>query len=308
MKKIELNDVEKILFDALSKKNNEYQRAFHGRGNYYKGFEFLTIDYIDKVLFVVFFNDIDEVLQLEVLTVVEKLFDTKQFECVVLQRRYLSKSPSEILYGILPQEMYAYENGLKFKINVMNNQNIGFFSDMKRGHEYISSCCQDKKVLNLFSYTCAFSVCAVEAGASKVVNVDMSKSALSVGRENHRINDLDTKNVEFMPHNILKSWNKIKKSGPYDIIIIDPPSFQKGSFAATKDYEKIIKRLHDFAHDNCLVLACLNDPRLKSTFIKELFSIYAPQFMFEKRLENLDNFISQEEESSLKNLVFRYKA
>lgn len=82
---------------------------------------------------------------------------------------------------------------------------------MKIGREYISSICNDKNVLNLFSYTCAFSVVAINAKAKQVVNVDMAKGALTTGRENHHINNLDTKKVKFMPYDILKSWNRIKK-------------------------------------------------------------------------------------------------
>ncbi len=109
---------------------------------------------------------------------------------------------------------------------------------MKKGRQFVYENAKDKKVLNLFSYTCSFSVCASKGEAKEIVNIDMAKNALNTGRLNHQKNNLDTKNVKFLPHNILKSWGKIKKSGPYDIIIIDPPSFQKGSFAATKDYEK----------------------------------------------------------------------
>jgi len=147
-------------------------------------------------------------------------------------------------------------------------------------------------------------VCAINAGASKVVNVDMAKGALTTGRENHHLNNLDTKKVKFMPYDILKSWSRIKKEAPYDIIIIDPPSFQKGSFAATKDYEKIIKRLDELASENCIVLSCLNAPELDTNFIKNIFSEFANDFVFEKRLENLDTFVAINEEKALKNLVF----
>ena len=108
-----------------------------------------------------------------------------------------------------------------------------------------------------------------------------------------------------MPYDILKSWSRIKKEGPYDIIIIDPPSFQKGSFAATKDYEKIIKRLNELAANKCIVLSCLNAPELDSDFIKNIFSEFASDFEFEKRLENLDTFTAIDSEKALKNLVFK---
>ena len=108
-----------------------------------------------------------------------------------------------------------------------------------------------------------------------------------------------------MPYNILKSWNRIKKQGPYDIIVIDPPSFQKGSFAATKDYEKIIKRLEQLASEECIVLSALNAPELDTNFIKNIFEEFAPAFKFEKRLDNLKTFPSNNEERSLKNLIFK---
>ena len=107
-----------------------------------------------------------------------------------------------------------------------------------------------------------------------------------------------------MPYNILKSFSRIKKNGPYDIIIIDPPTFQSGSFAATKDYQKIIKRLDQLSAQNCIVLSCLNSPDLDCDFITGLFEEFAPNFSYEKRLENLEEFIAADEQRSLKNLIF----
>ena len=132
----------------------------------------------------------------------------------------------------------------------------------------------------------------------------MAKNALTTGRTNHHLNNLDTKKVKFMPYDILKSWSRIKKEGPYDIIIIDPPSFQKGSFEATKDYEKIIRRLDELAAVKCTILSCLNAPELNSDFIKDKFKEFAPLFKFERKLENLSEFQVIDEEKSLKNLIF----
>ena len=108
-----------------------------------------------------------------------------------------------------------------------------------------------------------------------------------------------------MPYNILKSFARIKKAGPYDLIIIDPPSFQRGSFAATSDYQKIIRRLPELASDKCTVLSCLNAPNLDSQFIKDLMVEQAPDFKFINRLENMQSFPNNESERALKNLVFR---
>lgn len=71
-----------------------------------------------------------------------------------------------------------------------------------------------RKVLNLFAYTCAFSVAALKGGADEVVNMDMSKGALAIGKQNHLLNGL-TAGARFLGHDIFKSWGKLKKnSGP----------------------------------------------------------------------------------------------
>ena len=300
---MKIEELKELIIENLKDKNEEFKRIFHGRGNFYDDYNFLTIDSIDEVLFIVLFDELEKKKDDELLKMIKDVFQFFNYKTLVLQRRYLDKSPCEVLEGTLKENNIAIESSIKYSIN-FTNKNIGFFPDMKVGHDYISNIAKDKNVLNLFSYTCAFSLSASKAGASKVVNVDMSKTALTIGRKNHHLNNLDTSNIHFMPYNILKSWNRIKKQGPYDIIIIDPPSFQKGSFAASKDYEKIIKKLDSLASEECVVLSALNAPELDTDFIKNIFKKYAPLFKFEKRLENIDTFPAIDKEKSLKNLIF----
>jgi 23S rRNA (cytosine1962-C5)-methyltransferase len=301
---LNLDELNRLLTANAQNKTEEYYRLFHGRGNAYEGYNFLTIDSVDKVLFVVLFEAYDEE---DALVSMLRDFYTAEgkWEALVVQQRYLPLSPSIVVIGELPKENFAIENNLKYHINFLTAQNIGFFPDMKIGRAFVRNNAKGKNVLNLFSYTCSFSVAAIEGGATSVVNVDMNKNVLTTGRENHRLNGLDAKKVQFMPYNILKSWSRIRKAGPYDLIIIDPPSFQKGSFAATSDYAKIIRRLHEFAASECTVLAALNAPELDTAFIKTLFSENAPEFSYRERLENLENFPSNNEERSLKNLIFK---
>ena len=280
---INLEKIKEIVLENLENKTLEIKRVFHGRGNFYSDFEYLTVDSLGDILFATFFEERSD--EKDIIDILDEIASIKDFKTFIVQKKYKNENLNEVIKGEIPLSAIAIENGLKYKINFFN-KNIGIFLDMKNGREYLSSICKNKNVLNLFSYTCAFSVVAINAEASQVVNVDMAKGALTTGRENHHINNLDTKKVKFMPYDILKSWSRIKKEAPYDIIIIDPPSFQKGSFAATKDYEKIIKRLGELASENCIVLSCLNAPELDTNFIKDIFLTYANEFKFEKRLEN----------------------
>ncbi len=293
------------LLEKTQQKKPEFTRLFHGRGGCYEGWEFLTIDAIDTVLSVAYFNETDEQKEQMLYGLFEELFKSGAYEAVVLQRRYLPKAPSEVIFGQLGEKLYAIEDGLKYKLNLLSNQNSGFFPDMKIGRQFVRENSEGKRVLNLFAYTCSFSVSAYKGGASSVVNVDMSKKVLETGRDNHRLNGVEIKGTRYMPYNILKSFARIKKAGPYDLIIIDPPSFQKGSFAATKDYQKIIRRLEELASDECTVLSCLNSPYLDSQFILDLFKEEAPSFHYVKRLPNLESFPTKENERALKNLIFQ---
>ena len=304
MNNINIEKLKEIILENLKNKSVDLKRVFHGRGNFYDDFNYLVVDSINDILMATFFEEVDVDTQKEIIKILDEVYATKGFKTLIIQRRYDKNNLYEIVRGKISENAIAYENGLKYALN-FSNQNIGIFPDMKNGRSFIKEISKEKNVLNLFSYTCAFSVCAISAGASKVVNVDMAKNALTNGRTNHHLNNLDTKKVKFMPYDILKSWSRIKKEGPYDIIIIDPPSFQKGSFAATKDYEKIIKRLDELAANICIVLSCLNAPELDSDFIKNIFSEFASDFEFEKRLENLDTFPAIDSEKALKNLVFK---
>ena len=298
-----IQDLKNFLEENAKNTNVEFKRLFHGRGGLYEGWKHLTVDSIDTILSVALYDE--EPNETELLEMLKEFIKTKQYTSIVLQKRYLKGSPSELIIGEVTDDLYVVENAMKIKLNLLSNRNSGYFADMKNGRQFVRENAKDKSVLNLFSYTCAFSIAACLGGASKVSNIDMSKSALSTGRSNHHLNDLDTRGVSFHPYNILKSFSRIKKKGPYDLIIIDPPTFQKGSFEATKDYRKLIMKLPQIASEDCLLLACLNSPELNVEFITELIKELAPSFKFVKRLENVPEFASADEDRSLKNLVFQ---
>lgn len=300
------DDLKTLLEQQSSNITQEFKRLFHGRGALYgEQWKFLTIDSIDTILSIAFYFEIDNKRETELLEILKNFLENSRHTTLVLQRRYLTKAPTEILVGELADDLYVLEDDIKIKLNLRSNLNSGYFPDMKNGRAYIRSIAKDKNVLNLFSYTCAFSVAALKGEASFVTNIDMSKGALTIGRENHHINNLDTSNVKFYPHNILKSFSRIKRDSPFDIIIIDPPTFQKGSFEASKDYNKIIKRLDSFTRKGAIVMACLNSPDLDENFIIDIFKEVAPEFIFLKRLENVEEFKSLDENRSLKNLIFK---
>jgi len=305
MQTMNLEELEKHLIDSSHKVEVEFKRLFHGRGGLYEGWKHLVIDSIDKILSVALYFKKEN--EKELIEMLKRFVSNNRYEILVIQRRYEQGNPAEVLAGELPEDIFAIENGMKFKLNLLSNKNNGYFADMKNGRQFVRENAKDKKVLNLFSYTCAFSVAAKFGGAYEVINVDMSKSALKVGMINHSINNLDPRGVSYLSYNILKSFSSLKRKGPYDLIIIDPPTFQRGSFEATKDYRKLIMKLPQLASEECILLACLNSPDLDEDFLKNLIQELASSFKFSHRINNLDEFKSIDESRSLKNLVFKRK-
>jgi len=303
---LSLEQLQNIIEENAATATEEFKRLFHGRGGLYEGWRHLSVDHINPNILNValyFKEESEESLLSMIMGVSAKL----GYETVVVQRRYQKGAPSEILLGDLTEDLFVIENGMKLKLNLLANKNSYYFPDMKNGRAFVREHAKEKHILNLFSYTCAFSVAAKFGDAKSIVNIDMSKGALKIGMANHSLNKLDPKGISFLPYNILKSFSNIKRKGPYDLIIIDPPTFQRGSFEATKDYEKIIKKLPQIASENCILLACLNSPDLQSSFLIEMIQQWAPSFIYEKKLSNVSEFASADEERSLKNLIFKRK-
>ncbi|OEF07334.1 class I SAM-dependent methyltransferase [Vibrio genomosp. F10] len=293
----------------LAQAPNELRRLFHGRGHNWQGLEQMTCDWLQGQMIVSLFKSVDDAFLMSLKNGLLAFTQTspwleKSGSCIVVQHRYTDGAPSEVLVGELESKPVVTESELKYQLDIGRNQNFGLFLDMRLGREWVKERSEKKNVLNLFAYTCGFSVAAIEGGATKVVNVDMSKSSLSKGRENHRLNEHDARSVNYLGYDIFKSWGKIKKMGQYDLIIIDPPSFQKGSFALTKDYKKILRRLPDLLTEGGEVLACVNSPVVNSEFLVDSMKEEAPSLSFQYRLDNPPEFIDTDPEACLKALVF----
>ncbi|MHC8314860.1 class I SAM-dependent methyltransferase [Pseudomonas sp. LB3P31] len=298
------------LLTALADAPTETRRLFHGRGRCWPGLEQVTVDWLQGVVLVSLFKEppveqLDGLRQILLQLAGSPAWLTSGAHTLAVQHRYLLQSTTEWLVGDAIDDMTITEGGLRYRVDLGRKQNNGLFLDMRYGRDWVRANAQGKRVLNLFAYTCGFSVAAIEGGAEHVVNLDMSSAALSRGRDNHRLNGHDLGKVTFLGHDLFKSWGKVIGKGPYELVIIDPPSFQKGSFLLTKDYQRVLRRLPELLGAEGIVLACMNDPALGADFLVEGVTREAPSLRFEQRLENPPEFPDTDIECGLKALVFR---
>lgn len=286
---------------------NELCRVFHGRGHSVESLSHLNIDFYPPALFLVSYQEIadDELHQLTER--VENWIAKNAPELVtalIYQQRAGQNTVNKLVFGHLPEKHTVQENGIAFHVDLLSRQNTGIFPDMRSGREFIMDHSRDAKVLNLFAYTCGFSVAAMHGGADSVMNMDMNKGVLRTGKQNHQLNNFD-RGVSFLPHDILKSFGKLKKAAPFDLIIIDPPSFQKGSFILTKDYQKVLRRLPELLNSQTKILLCANSPELSEQAFKDLINEHTQgSIVFKQRLDATAGFIEVDADRSLKALVY----
>ncbi len=297
------NPYAEILDSINSASLDQAQRLFHGRGHRYPKLAHINIDWLAPVVLIILYSEMEE-CQLAILAAqLKKLIKTCR--SVQVQFRCRPKSPTETLLGETINQCQVQENISRYQIHLGQSQNYGLFLDMKNGRQWVANNSKGKSVLNLFAYTCAFSVVAMQSGARSVVNIDNSRAPLNKGRENHRLNQLDTRDVRFESVDIFKSFSRIKKYSPYDLIICDPPSFQKGSVDIEKDYIKILRRLPQWTESGGLVMLCLNSPYLKVDFLFDLMSQVCPDFSFVERIYAPSIYQDAVEGKGLKILIFQ---
>jgi len=260
--------------------------------------------YAPVVLITVFDEFADCELLLEAIRESDGL---DQIEGVVLQRRSELGAPSQLLWGKSAESFTVSEGGLLFEVYPGVRQNVGLFLDMRLLREWLRSKSTDRNVLNLFAYTCALSVAALSGGAKCVTNVDISKTSIAWGERNHGLNSQSLSQVKSIPYNVFTSWGRIKQFGRYHTVIIDPPTRQRGSFDARREYGALVRKLSRLCEPGADVLACLNSPFLPSDFLQGLFEKYAPDFEYQERLAVAPEFKDEDPERGLKILRFRYQ-
>ncbi len=246
----------------------ESRRLFHGRGKTFEGLEGVVVDVFSPVVLITLYTHYSDEWLLDLAALVRR--ELPQATAVLVQERYLRGAPSRLLFGDLPEQVLAVENELRFSLRLGDAQNVGFFPDMAIGRQLVRERSAGKKVLNLFSYTCSFSVAALAGGARQVVNLDMNRGALDLGRENHRLNGFDLRGVSFLSLELFRSISKLRKLGPFDLVVCDPPAAQGKSFTAEQHWPKLIRRLPELLAPQGEILACLNAPHLAPGYCQSL--------------------------------------
>jgi len=173
------------------------------------------------------------------------------------------REPPRLIFGDPSENLQtiACERHLKFGIDFGAGYSVGLFVDQRENRRYVRHI-SPKRLLNCFAYTCSFSVSAAYAGAV-TLNVDLSKKALTRGRENFALNGLSTIDHHFIADDVMAVLRRLAHKGEkFDVIILDPPTFSRSpkgkTFQVENDFEKLLVDALELAERDSHILLSTN--------------------------------------------------
>lgn len=121
------------------------------------------------------------------------------------------------------------EGNSEYLVDIKAGHKTGFYLDQRENRQVVSEYCEEKRVLNCFSYSGGFAVPALLKGAAMVVNVESSSDALQLAQKNFELNDIAADRYELVEANVFGELRKYRKEGrTFDVVILDPPKFIEG--------------------------------------------------------------------------------
>jgi len=155
---------------------------------------------------------------------------------------------NEIEYKTPQKDFKVKEYGIHYHCSLGRSYDVGVYTDMsyirKKVGELIN---ENTNVLNLYSYTGAYSLYALKKGAPEVHSVDLSEKYLSILDQNIKVNELDETKHKTINADVLSAVNDYTKTNKtFDLIICDPPSASsdgKKVTSALKNYEELLPKL-----------------------------------------------------------------
>jgi 23S rRNA (cytosine1962-C5)-methyltransferase len=254
-------------------------RVFNGEGD---GIGGLTIEYFEGYYVINWYSEGIYAFKDLILSALKKvvqykgLYEKKRFD---QQGQYIEDD--DFVDGERAQfPLIIKENDVNFATYLNDGAMVGIFLDQRNVRECIKEhYAKNKTVLNLFSYTGAFSVSAAVGGASKTTSVDVANRSLSKTIEQFNINQLDHEAHDIIVEDVFHYFKYAKrKEFTYDLVILDPPSFarsKKFRFSVAKDYQKLLEDTIDLTNDNGVIVASTNysgfDMKKFKTFIDGAF-------------------------------------
>jgi 23S rRNA (cytosine1962-C5)-methyltransferase len=188
-----------------------------------------------------------------------------------------TEASAQHVFGEIAQERFTIrENGIQFELSFNEGYSVGLFLDQRdnrrrllTGHVagdfpllHTQHATRDRELLNVFAYTCGFSVCAARAGM-RTTSLDLSKKYLEWGRRNFALNGIEPAEHDFIFGDAFDWMRRLAKKGrAFDVIVLDPPTFsqskERGVFRVEKNYGELVAAALPLLKPEGVLLASTN--------------------------------------------------
>lgn len=160
-------------------------------------------------------------------------------------------------------ELLIQERAFRFLVRLGDGLLTGLFLDQRDNRAWLARHARGRRVLNLFAYSCSFTVAAACSGAIETVSVDVSAKALRLGQRNLEVNSLDKPGHHLERDDVMHWLRRAHAAGrEFDIVVLDPPSFSTTSqsrFSVERDFAHLAHRCVEVVSPKGgMVLACVN--------------------------------------------------
>ncbi|OXS74686.1 class I SAM-dependent rRNA methyltransferase [Domibacillus enclensis] len=248
-------------------------RFFNGEGD---GLGGLIIDYYDGFYVIHWYSEGIYSFQKEILAAMR---DTLSFKGIYEKKRFDQKGQYiedddfvEGERGDFP--MLVKENGVNFAVDLNDGAMTGVFLDQREVRKAIRErYSRNAEMLNMFSYTGAFSVCAALGGALKTTSVDVANRSKPKTIQQFEANGLDPSAHEMIVEDVFHYFKyAARKERTFDLVVVDPPSFaktKKRTFSAAKDYTKLLKETIDLTKNGGVIVASTNSSAVSVKSFKQ---------------------------------------
>ncbi len=254
---------------ALHKRKQFYKssdttafRVVNGEGD---GLGGLIIDYYDGYYVVSWYSEGIYTFRDEIIAALQKVAN---FKGIYEKKRFDTKGKyiegDDFVAGERGEfPLIVKENGVNFAVYLNDGAMVGVFLDQRNVRKQIrDKYAKGRTVLNMFSYTGAFSVFAALGGASKTTSVDLANRSLSKTIEQFSVNEVDHEAQDIIVEDVFLYFKyAAKKKMKFDMVVLDPPSFarsKKYTFSAAKDYKNLLKETIAITENNGIIVASTN--------------------------------------------------
>ena len=157
------------------------------------------------------------------------------------------------LFGNIQPDQSITENGVTYCIDLLMNQDAGFYLDTAGLRQWLVANSHKKRVLNTFAYTGSLGVAALAGGAEQVTQLDLNMQFLKFAHQACAANILPAEKMKLMAMDFFQGISHLKKNGEgYDVVILDPPFFsvtQAGRVDLNHNIDRLINKVRPLVRD-----------------------------------------------------------